>query len=279
MQWQFGGSGNPGFSFNKKIEKVNAMKNCRVGGKGIIVALDVADMHDLRLLLSAIKDVPGITGVKVGFLLAMQDLSKVVKMIRVYLGDDVDIIYDHQKAGNDIPDMGAPFARCLGKAGVDSAILFPFTGPATQSAWMKACIDTGLEFLVGGIMTHPKFLASEGGYIDDEAVLRIYDLACVSGCRHFVVPGTKIEWVRIIREFLENKIGSGTFSLYAPGLITQGGDISECGKVAGNSFFPIVGRAIYEHIGIKEQRTAATTIAGNFLTQINDREVRDEQEK
>lgn len=249
------------------------MRQCNVGGSGIIVAADVSGMDALARLLSAIKGVPEIVGIKIGALLAMEGINGVVRMIRSELGDNIDIIYDHQKAGNDIPDIGIPFAKRLQQAGVDAVILFPFTGPRTQLAWMEGCVNTGLDFLVGGIMTHPMFLASEGGYIDDEAVLKIYDLACVSGCRHFVVPGTKIEWVTAIRSFLENKIGEGNFSLWAPGFLTQGGDISECGAAAGKSFFPIVGRAIYDWPTIEEQRSAATTIVGNFLSQLDCRQL------
>lgn len=241
------------------------MKHCTVGGCGIVVAADVPTLDKLNDLLIAINDVPSIVGIKIGFLLAMEGLADVANAIRYHLGDNVDIIYDHQKAGNDIPDMGVPFARSLKRAGVDAAILFPFAGPETQKAWTEACFGEGLEVLTGGVMTHPKVLVSEGGYIADDAVLRIYSLAAELGCRQFVVPGTKLDWVIRIREFLEQKIGQGGFSLHAPGFLTQGGDISECGKAAGSSFYPIVGRAIYDHPTFDFQRAAAMAISTRFL--------------
>ncbi len=246
------------------------MKNISVGASGIIVAADVANHEDLRLLLTALKDIRGIVGVKVGFLLAMQGLEKTVNIIRDILHDDVDIIYDHQKAGNDIPDMGIPFAGALKHAGVNGAILFPFAGPETQTVWTQACFDEGLEVLTGGIMTHARFLVSEDGYIDDAAAFEIYERAADLGCRHFVVPGTKIDWVIKIRTYLDESLGVGEFSLHAPGFITQGGDISECGKAAGVSFFPIVGRAIYGKIGVAAQKAAATDIAEKFLVYMSD---------
>lgn len=252
------------------------MKQCKVGRSGIIVAADVADLKSFRQLMQAVKGITGITGIKIGFLLAMQGLFQAVDIVREELGESADIIYDHQKAGNDIPEMGIPFASSLKQAGVDTAILFPFTGPETQIEWTKACFGEGLEVLTGGIMTHSMFLASEGGYIADGSVLDIYGLAVSLGCRHFVVPGTKIKWVVTIREFLENRLEVDAFSLYAPGFLTQGGDISECGKVAGKSFFPIVGRAIYEKVGVEVQRAAATVIVENFLRQVSDCEVCDE---
>lgn len=248
----------------------NTLKHCVVGGNGIIVAADVEDLESLQQLMEAVKDIPGIVGIKIGCLLAMDGLARAVEIVRSELGDSVDIIYDHQKGGTDIPGMGKKFAKKLKRCGVGAAILFPFAGSKTQAEWQGACLEQGLEIMVGGIMTHEEFLRSEGGYIDNEAILEMYDLACTNGCKHFVVPGTKprIEWVKKIRKFLESKLGVGNFSLHAPGLITQGGDISECGNAAGKSFFPIIGTAIYDHPTIELQRAAATTIAGNFLAQL-----------
>jgi len=213
--------------------------------KSIIVAADVEEFGDLIRLALAVKDVNGIGGFKVGFSLGIDGLTGIVKEVKAILGHDFPVIYDHQKAGNDIPAMGSVFARKLKNAGVKAAILFPFTGPATQEAWTKSCFDEGLEVLTGGIMTHQNFLVSEGGYISDEAPERIYRLACKLGVRHFVVPGNKINWVKKIYAILVEELGEGNFTLYAPGFITQEGDISECGQAAGPSWHAIVGSAIY----------------------------------
>ena len=48
----------------------------------------------------------------------MQGLAAAVSMVRKSLGPDFPIIYDHQKGGNDIPDMGMQFAEVLKKSGV-----------------------------------------------------------------------------------------------------------------------------------------------------------------
>lgn len=122
---------------------------------------------------------------------------------------------------------------------------------------MRACHDAELPMIVGGIMTHPKFLVSEGGYIADEAVEKIYRLACHWGVTNFVVPGTKLHWVKKVREILVEELGDGNFVLWAPGFITQGGDISECGQVAGAFWHGIVGGGIYNKPTAEEQRQAA----------------------
>lgn len=237
--------------------------------RSVIVAADVPDAGHLQKLVLAVKDVAGIGGFKLGFELGLQNLDAMAAIIKSNLRpNETRIIYDHQKAGNDIPDMGINFSRVLKKAGVDAAILFPFAGPATQKKWTKACFDAGLEVITGGVMTHSKFLASEGGYIADEAPEQIFRLACKLGVRHFVVPGNKLHWVKKLRAILVKELGEGNFTLYAPGFITQGGDISECGQAAGDNWHAIVGSAIYgkkEMYTIEQMRQAAITVTGQIV--------------
>jgi orotidine-5'-phosphate decarboxylase len=233
--------------------------------KSVIVATDVTTRVALESLAKGMEGIPGIGGFKLGFTLAMQDLERSVNIVRRHLGPGFPIIYDHQKAGNDIPEMGVQFAEVLEYSGVDAAILFPFTGPITQEAWTKACFGAGLQVITGGVMTHAKFLVSEGGYIADDSVERIYrNAACCFGCTHFVVPGTKLDWVKRIRSWLVNDLGEGNFVLYAPGFITQGGDISECGQAAGDEWHAIVGSAIYKRPTMEAQRQATIAVTSQI---------------
>ncbi len=235
--------------------------------RSIIVAADVPDIVKLGNLADGMNGVTGIGGFKIGLTLGLKNLSLAVNIVKRVLGFNFPVIYDHQKAGNDIPDMGKPFAKVLKDSGVDAAILFPFTGPATQEAWTKSCLDADLKVLTGGMMTHPQFLVSEGGYIADESVERIYRLACKLGIRHFVVPGNKIEWVKKIRSWLVEELDEGNFVLYAPGFITQKGDISECGQAAGNEWHAIVGSAIYGPPTTEDQYKAALAITRQIASQ------------
>lgn len=233
------------------------MKRIIANKRSVIVAADVRNLLDLESLAEAMAGIEGIGGFKLGFRLGLQDLALAVNVIRRKLGADFPIIYDHQKGGNDIPETGVGFAETVRDARIGSVILFPFAGPETQEAWTKSCFDAGLQVLTGGIMTHKKFLVSEGGYIHDAAVEQIYKNACAWGCTHFVVPGTKLNWVKQIRLWLIEKLGEGNFVLYAPGFITQGGDISECGQAAGDEWHPIVGSAIYKQPTREAMRQAA----------------------
>lgn len=239
--------------------------------RSIMVAADVNDFSELARLVEATVDVSGVSSYKLGFLMAMLGLKQATDIIRDVaekFGKNPVIIYDHQKAGTDIPDMGKKFARMIKHTGVDAVILFPFAGPATQRVWTEECQAAQLGVLTGGVMTHANFLKSEGGYIDDDAVLKIYELAVNLGVNHFVVPGTKINWVKRIRELLDGLISEGEYVLNAPGFIKQDGIISECGQVAGNEWHAIVGSAIYEKMAsIDDMREAVTAVSSQIIAQ------------
>jgi orotidine-5'-phosphate decarboxylase len=216
--------------------------------KSLIVACD-ADLKLYEKIVRETKDIKGIGGYKVGSLLALNyGLPKIVSLARKYTKKP--LIYDHQKAGADIPEMGKGFVRVCKKAGIDAIILFPQSGPETERAWIEAAKEENLAVIVGGTMTHPKYKRSEGGYIADEAIIEIYLLAAELGITDFVVPGNKPEEIKRIRELLEEKGVSPTF--YAPGFIAQGGNITEAAKVAGNHWHAIIGRGIYQAKDIKK---------------------------
>ncbi|PJC27974.1 hypothetical protein CO054_02670 [Candidatus Shapirobacteria bacterium CG_4_9_14_0_2_um_filter_39_11] len=213
--------------------------------RGVIVAADVSEIEMLRKLVEQTCQVEGISGYKVGLELVLtHGLPKVVSSIREYT--NLPIIYDHQKGATDIPEMGEKFAKVCKQAGVEAVILFPFGGQETEINWIKACRKVGLTVLVGAHMTQPKFLASEEGFISDEAPEKIFRIAVEKGVKDFVVPGNKPEYVERYRELFEKILGVDNFTLYAPGFISQGGNISETGKVAGRRWHAIVGGAIYK---------------------------------
>lgn len=225
--------------------------------KSVIVAADVEAIKFPELVRATCL-VEGIGGYKVGFELALeQGLPKTVSIVREHT--DLPVIYDHQKAGNDIPATGMNFARVCKKSGIDAIILFPFTSPVTELQWIKESQDAGLTVLVGGHMTHEQFLESEGGFIANDSPDRIYTIAAENGVRDFVVPGNKVEYVEQYHTLLEGILGADNFTLYAPGFITQKGEISEFAKAAGEKWHAIVGSAIYNAVDLTKSAKQMTS--------------------
>jgi len=208
--------------------------------KSIIPSCDVSDLTKLKNLVKETCSVEGIGAYKIGLELCIPyGICQVIDTIRKQT--DLPIIYDHQKAATDIPELGEKFAKAV--KGVDAVILFPFTGPETEKAWINACKKTKLGVIVGGEMTHKGFLESEGGFISNKESLKIYEIAAREKINDYVVPGNKPEKIKLYKTFLEALGIKPVF--YSPGLIAQGGNISKSAKAAGERWHAIVGRALY----------------------------------
>ena len=89
--------------------------------RSIIPACDVPNLKLLDKLVKETCNVKGIGGYKIGFELVIPfGIKEVIKTIRKHT--KLPIMYDHQKAGTDIPEMGDKFMKAI--KGVDSVILF-----------------------------------------------------------------------------------------------------------------------------------------------------------
>jgi len=229
----------------KTIEEMEGRLEQRIieMDRSVIPACDVSTLEQFDRLVGETADVEKIGGYKVGMELALSyGLPRVVETVRKHTMKP--IIYDHQKAGTDIPDTGKNFARACKNAGVDAVILFPQAGPETERAWIYHCLDADLKVIVGGRMTHPAYAVSEGGFITDEGAMEMYRIAARAGINHFVVPGNKTDVIKTVRELVEAEGVTPVF--FAPGFVAQGGKIADAAKVAGDRFHGIVGRGIYE---------------------------------
>lgn len=229
------------------------------GDRSIIVAMDVdgAWFYDL---VAALEFVESIGAVKFGFFQLNSGIESCVDLVRSTLGD-IPIIYDYQKIGSGVTDSGTKFAKTLKTAGISAVIIYPFAGPKVQEVWTETLRAEGLHVLVGGMMTHPNFLVSEGGYVADEAVSRIYALAIKQGVEHFLLPGNKLPWVARITGLLEQELGQGNYVLCGNGFMRQGGDLLRCLELVGGKLHAIIGAGIYKHKNIEDMRKAAILIS------------------
>ena len=220
--------------------------------KTIIPSCDVATEAELRELVKATADVQGIGAYKIGFELVIPfGMQRIVRIIREF--SDLPVIYDHQKAGTDVPFTGRKFVHAC--KGADAIIIFPQAGPESEKAFIQAAQDAGTDIIVGGEMTHPAYLAADGGYLADDTPQRIYTIAAEMGVRDFVVPGNKPAKIKAYRELLEN-LGIQPV-LYSPGLLAQGGLVEESARAAGQQWHAIVGRGIYGQPDAQSMRKAA----------------------
>jgi len=217
--------------------------------RSVIPACDVSFERFGEVVFQT-RDVGGIGGYKLPATSGRKGWESWVEVARKHT--EKPLIYDHQKAGTDIPDTGKQFMKDLKASGLDAVILFPQAGPETEKAWISHALDHGLKVIVGGRMTHAKYTVSEGGFITDEGAMEMYRIAARAGINDYVVPGNKPDVIKQIREVVEAEGATPVF--YAPGFIAQGGVISEAANIAGKRFHGIVGRGIYD---AQDMKTAA----------------------
>ncbi|MCD4845167.1 MAG: orotidine 5'-phosphate decarboxylase [Methanosarcinales archaeon] len=244
---------------------------------GIIPACDVKLLDDLEDLVKSTCNIKGIVGYKVGAILGLKyGLPAIVETISTYT--NLPIIYDHQKFGTDIPDIcGGDMLEVLKEAGINIVIIFPQAGPDTLKAaivgsidpklkdTVKGCYKFGLSPIVGGEMTHNKYIESDGGYLTNEAPERMYLDAAKLGVEYFVVPGTKVEKMKKYRLMLSKASKNPKFLFPGIGRDYQGGDIIEAfNAVKPFSSYAIVGRAIYAADDIKESTERLCEVIRKF---------------
>ena len=207
--------------------------------KSIIIACDT-DLLLYKKILKETGDIPGISAYKVGIDLALRyGLPEVVSIAKDIT--EKPIIYDHQKACTDIPEMGHKFVKVCKEAGLDAIIYFPLSGAQTEKEWIEAARDENMKVLLGGYMSHLQFLVSEGGYIQDDRVIDLYNLAYTMGIRDFIIPSTKLHlFYNLPFAQKDTKI-----NYYLTGLILQGGKIKEVDTLLKERYHCIIGRAIY----------------------------------
>ncbi len=210
--------------------------------RGIIPACDVP-LEDAEKIFQATADIDGVVAYKIPAVSGRKGWETWVQTARKYTSKP--LIYDHQKAGTDIPDTGREFMKDLKASGFDAVILFPLSGPSTQWEWIHSAFENDMEVFVGGEMTHPRYKVSEGGYINDEAMTRTYVLGAKAGVNNFIVPGNKPDRIAFYKSAIEEAVPGIQPSFGSPGLVAQGGKISDATKVAGKRWFGIVGRGVY----------------------------------
>jgi orotidine-5'-phosphate decarboxylase len=223
---------------------------------GIVPALDVDSSDALERLVEATSDVPGVVAYKLGMSGALRlGLPGAIQAIRRH--SDLPVVYDHQKAGPDVPSMAGKYAVMCREAGVSSVILFPLAGEGAGTEFVGAAQREGIEPIVGGDLPFPEYHVSGGGFVADDALERILRQSLSLGVTEFVLPAndadTLARHVATVRAELDRP------TLYLPGIGALGGTISEAFAAAeGCRRYAVVGRAIAD---ATDPREAALRLA------------------
>jgi orotidine-5'-phosphate decarboxylase len=211
---------------------------------GIIVALDLESMDAQKRVVERTTRVEGVAGYKLGLTATLRmGLAQAVRELRQVTA--LPLLYDHQKAGADVPDMAGKFSAVCAEAGVTGLILFPLAGPRAVCEFVGQALKRRMVPIVGGELPFPDYNAAGGGYVVDGALEMIFRAAIKIGADHFVVPGNTAEKVRYHAAWLAREIETPT--LVIPGIGPLGGSIEDTFSAApGCRAYAVVGRAVYD---------------------------------
>lgn len=227
---------------------------------GIVPALDVISLEEAKRIVEKTRDIEGVVAYKLGLTLSLgMGLKQAARELKAVTS--LPVIYDHQKAGADVPDMAGKFAQVCADAGIDALILFPLAGPRAVAAFVQGALDRRLAPIVGGELPFDDYAAAGGGYVVDDALERILRKAITAGATHFVIPGNTAENVGRHRNWLVEVIEDP--AVFIPGIGALGGNIGESFSAAsGCRAYAVIGRAIY---AAGDPAEAARRLAGEAL--------------
>ncbi|MCX7306568.1 MAG: orotidine 5'-phosphate decarboxylase [Afipia sp.] len=209
----------------------------------MIPALDVDSIDDMLRLVEKTANVPGIAGYKLGLTGTLPNgLPAAILALRKIT--DLPVIYDHQKAGPDMPDMAQKFAKLCKGAGANALILFPVAGPQAVRSFVGETVRQGLIPVVGGHIPVPDYCISGGGFMIDDVLERIMAIANEAGAHHFVLPANDAEAIRRHVDWMARTVNNPV--AFLTGFGTLGGDVGTAFRAASACLvkFAIVGRAV-----------------------------------
>jgi orotidine-5'-phosphate decarboxylase len=224
---------------------------------GIIIECNFSGIDKLEAIVEATNDLDFVVGYKVGAELAISSRIKdIVDTIKKYT--NLPVIYDHQKFGSDDPMFsGGSFLETLKNAGVNGLIIFPHGGVGSLEAAIRKCIDLGILPIIGGDMVHEGYTEEEGGYIDNAAPQKMYIDGANFGAKHFVMPCTRLDRMRIYCHRLGNMVNNPILFITGVGIETCDDLVKACEIVKQYHSYVIIGREITDE---KDYRKAAEKI-------------------
>ena len=213
------------------------------GDMGIVPALDIDSHEHLERVVRETSKREGVAGYKLGLTSVLRfGLAESVRRLRDLT--DLPILYDHQKAGPDMPDMAVRYTAMCKEADVDGLILFPVAGPTAVDGFVGEAVRAGLIPVVGGEIPVPDYGVSGGGYMLDDALDRILVRAVHNKADHFVLPAHDLVKIQRWSKWIAANVESPLVLLTGFGALGGSIETSFAAASVCKRRFAIVGRLI-----------------------------------
>lgn len=216
---------------------------------GIIVALDMEDIHFATQLAEELSGARGNFAIKIGRPLEMQGGKDVISKIKNV--SSIPIIYDGKIA--DIPYISAKIAAIAYSAGADAIIMHSIVGKDVIKEVMN--LNKG-DVIVVIEMTHQG--AVEYFEPISEKLVRDATELKVDGV---VLPATRPERVKRFTRIIS--ANASDMYVISPGIKTQGAEPGDA--IINGADYEVIGRAIY---GAKEPKKAAEELYRRIINRL-----------
>jgi len=224
---------------------------------GIIIECSFTSIKKLESVVESTNDLDFVVGYGIGAELALaSSIADAVKSVRK--STNLPIIYDHEKFGAGDPDFcGGSFLETVKDAGADAVVIFPYGGIKSLKAAVDKSIATGLIPIIGGDMVHKGYTTEEHGYLDSSAPQKMYIDGANLGARHFMIPCTRLDRMRIYCHRLAGMVADPVMFITGVGAGACSDLIKACQVVKQYKSYAVIGKQV---TGEKDYRKAARDI-------------------
>lgn len=174
---------------------------------GIIIDINYPEKSKAEDILSITKDLDYVVGYRLGASPVIRNgLKDIAAMIKSQVSKP--LIYDHQKFGNDLPEIcSGDILDDIKDSGVDGIVVLPLSGREVLKSIVNKCNEINLLPIVCGDLSYSGYFSSEGGYIESEIQQKIYLDAASLGVSHLIMSCNHLERIKIFCHQLDSIVG------------------------------------------------------------------------
>jgi hypothetical protein len=174
---------------------------------GVLIDINNPEKSTVAEIITATKEIDYVVGYRLG----------VRPMIRNGVMDIVDLIknqtskpliYDHQKFGNDLPEIcSGDILDDIRDSGIDGIVILPLAGRKVLESIINKCNKINLLPVVCGDLSYTGYFRSEDGYIENDIQQKIYLDAASLGVSHMLMSCNRIDRIKIYCHQLDAIVG------------------------------------------------------------------------
>ena len=174
---------------------------------GLLVDINDPEKSTIEDIIDVTKELDYVAGYKLGarpiIKNGLRDIAGLIKK-----QTSKPLLYDHQKFGNEIPEIcSIDILDDIKDSGIDGIVILPLAGKKVLESIVKKCNKINLLPVVCGDLSYSGYFSSEGGYVENNTQQKIYIHAANLGVSHLIMSCNRIDRIKIYCNQLNAIIG------------------------------------------------------------------------